>query len=98
MSSRYKICYVTSMHDWNDDRIFERAAWGLAQKGHEVTLIAPAERDFEVDGITVLSIRIRSRFQKHLKRKKKKYCSIQENMTFSFHNVQTSYLHDFSFS
>lgn len=67
MSSRYKICYVTSMHDWNDDRIFERAAWGLAQKGHEVTLIAPAERDFEVDGITVLSIRIRSRFQKHLK-------------------------------
>jgi len=54
------------MHDWNDDRIFERSAWGLAQEGHKVTLIAPAEKDFEFEGVNILSIPIRSRLQKHL--------------------------------
>lgn len=53
------------MHAWNDDRIFERAAWGLRKEGHEVTLIAPAESDIEVDGIKIKSIPIRSRLGKH---------------------------------
>ncbi len=54
------------MHAWNDDRIFERAAWGLSQEGHDVTLIAPAESDLEVDGVKVKAIPIRSRIGKHI--------------------------------
>ena len=72
------ICYVTSMHAWNDDRIFERSAWGLAQEGHNVTLIAPAEEDFVVDGVKVLAIPIRSRAQKHLKGPREAYDRMRE--------------------
>ena len=35
-----KICQVTSMHDWDDDRIYQRACLGLAQLNHEVHLVA----------------------------------------------------------
>lgn len=35
-----RICHITSMHDWDDDRIYQRACLGLAQKGHEVHLVA----------------------------------------------------------
>lgn len=34
------ISHLTSMHDWNDDRIFQRACVGLARNGHRVELIA----------------------------------------------------------
>ncbi len=61
-----RICYVTSMHDWNDDRIFERAAVGLAKLGHEVFFVAPAEKDFVDSGVSIKSIPKRSRIGKHL--------------------------------
>jgi glycosyltransferase involved in cell wall biosynthesis len=35
-----KICHVTSLHDWRDDRIFERACKGLFSLGHDVHLVA----------------------------------------------------------
>lgn len=54
------------MHEWNDDRIFERAAVGLASLGHDVTLIAPADKDFESEGVKILAITKRKRFLKHL--------------------------------
>jgi len=63
---KLKICFVTSMHDWNDDRIFERAAVGLASLGHHVTFVAPAEKDMESEGVFIKAIPKRSRFQKHL--------------------------------
>lgn len=53
---KLKICFVTSMHDWNDDRIFERAAVGLASLGHHVTYIAPAEQDMESEGVFIKAI------------------------------------------
>jgi len=31
------------MHDWKDDRIFERACFGLAAMGHDVHLVATKE-------------------------------------------------------
>ncbi len=46
------ICHVTSMHEWHDDRIYQRACIGLAKNGTQVTLIAPsgtAENDPERD-------------------------------------------------
>lgn len=63
---KLKICFVTSMHDWNDDRIFERAAVGLASLGHEVTFVAPAEKDMVAEGVTIKAITRRSRLKKHL--------------------------------
>jgi glycosyltransferase involved in cell wall biosynthesis len=63
---KLKICYVTSMHDWNDDRIFERAAVGLASLGHEVYFVAPAENDFIDSGVHIKSIPKRTRIGKHI--------------------------------
>ena len=63
---KLRICFVTSMHDWNDDRIFERAATGLASLGHTVTFVAPAEKDMESEGVFIKAIPKRTRFQKHL--------------------------------
>ena len=37
------ICHVTSMHDWKDDRIFERACVGLADSGVKTIYIASPE-------------------------------------------------------
>jgi len=54
------------MHDWNDDRIFERAATGLASLGHEVTFVAPADKDMFVEGVNIKAIAKRTRLQKHL--------------------------------
>ncbi len=63
---KLKICFVTSMHDWNDDRIFERAAVGLASLGHEVIYVAPAEKDLVSEGVQIKAIPKRSRLKKHL--------------------------------
>lgn len=38
-----RICHVTSMHDWKDDRIYERACIGLSRLGHDVQLVASPE-------------------------------------------------------
>ena len=54
------------MHDWNDDRIFERAAVGLASLGHEVIYVAPAEKDMVAEGVVIKAIPKRTRIKKHL--------------------------------
>jgi len=35
-----KVIHVTSMHTWDDDRIFERACVGLTQRGFDISLVA----------------------------------------------------------
>jgi len=35
-----RICHITSMHEWDDDRIFQRACKGLSAEGIDVDLIA----------------------------------------------------------
>lgn len=35
-----KVCHITSMHDWDDDRIYQRACVGLTREGIDVHLIA----------------------------------------------------------
>ena len=35
-----KVCHITSMHDWDDDRIYQRACLGLARESIKVFLIA----------------------------------------------------------
>jgi glycosyltransferase involved in cell wall biosynthesis len=54
------ICQITSMHRWNDDRIYERACRCLVDLGHQVTLIAIAEKDCIVNGVEVIALKPRT--------------------------------------
>ena len=38
--NKMRVCHITSMHPWNDVRIYQRACIGLANKGLEIHLIA----------------------------------------------------------
>jgi len=53
-----KICHVTSQHEWNDDRIYQRACVGLAAKGQEVSLIATHEgsKEFISQSVRVIPL------------------------------------------
>ncbi|MCB0723902.1 MAG: glycosyltransferase [Ignavibacteriae bacterium] len=53
------ICHVTSMHPFNDDRIFERACKGLNSIGDKVILIATHDGDIVIDGIGILGLKKR---------------------------------------
>lgn len=82
------ICYITSMHDWNDDRIFERAASGLASLGHKVYFVAPADKDFEAEGVQILAIPKRDRKGKHLYGPREAFNRMKEVKAdvYHFHN------------
>ena len=54
------ICHITSMHEFTDDRIFERAAKGLKSLNNKVLLIAPYEGNAEVEGIEIIGLRKRN--------------------------------------
>ncbi len=60
------ICHITSMHEWNDDRIYERACRMLVRLGHQVTLIATADEDRDENGVQLLSIRQRSGWKRRV--------------------------------
>ena len=53
-----RICHITSMHDWDDDRIFQRACAGLARKGFEVHLVAMAGPDQEIAEFQKLGVTV----------------------------------------
>lgn len=54
------ICHITSMHEFNDDRIFERAARGLRSLDNRVLLIAPYEGNAEIEGIEIIGLKKRN--------------------------------------
>ena len=48
------------MHDWNDDRIFERACIGLANEGIDITLISPyTKKEDTVEGVKIKGLKER---------------------------------------
>lgn len=47
------------MHDYNDDRIFERACKGLIVEGNNVILIAEYECDDVIEGISIIGLKNR---------------------------------------
>ena len=49
-----KICHLTSVHQYNDTRIFHKECASLADAGYEVYLIAPVNQPFVERGVKVL--------------------------------------------
>lgn len=55
-----KICHVTSMHDWDDDRIYQRACRRLSLMGHDVTLVATGRTGEPEDGVALVRLKART--------------------------------------
>lgn len=53
---RRRICHITTVHPWSDARIFNRMCAVLAQRGHEVTLVAPVEAERVEQGVRLLPV------------------------------------------
>jgi glycosyltransferase involved in cell wall biosynthesis len=53
-----RICHFTSVHPWNDIRIFHKECVSLAAMGHDVTLVAVGEKDddFVLQGVRVVTL------------------------------------------
>jgi glycosyltransferase involved in cell wall biosynthesis len=59
-----RICQITSAHPMDDSRIFKRCTRGLAQRGHQLTYIAPHTQVDVVEGIRVFPVTQRTGIQR----------------------------------
>lgn len=58
MAKKLRVAHLTSMHEWDDDRIYQRACIGLARNGFEVHLIAQMGNNggsdhLELNGVSI---------------------------------------------
>lgn len=60
------ICHITSMHRWDDDRIYERAACCLARNGHTVSVIAARSSSESINGVEILAVSPRSGWRRRI--------------------------------
>ncbi|HWO89568.1 MAG TPA: glycosyltransferase, partial [Gemmatimonadales bacterium] len=59
--NRRRICHVTTVHPWQDTRIFERMCVGLARRGYDVTLVAPVRRPRSVACVRLVPTGLRTK-------------------------------------
>jgi glycosyltransferase involved in cell wall biosynthesis len=52
-----KICHVTSVHNFNDNRIFYKEIKSIHNAGFDVCLIAPGDKDFEFEGVKIYHLK-----------------------------------------
>lgn len=52
-----RVCHLTSVHRWNDTRIFYRECVSLANSGYEVHLVAPNAEEGKIEGVQVHSVK-----------------------------------------
>ena len=65
---KIKIAHLSSVHIYNDTRIFHKMCRTLSDEGYDVTLIARAEEEQVVDGIRIIPFpAYASKFQRFLK-------------------------------
>ncbi len=60
------ICHITTVHPWNDARIFERMCVGLRRRGYRVTLVAPIDGEREEQGVRVIPTGLRGKLSRLL--------------------------------
>ena len=59
---KIRVVHLTSVHSWNDNRIFHKECLSLAQEGFVVFLIAPATEQKVVNGVQIIPLsEVRSR-------------------------------------
>ena len=51
-----RIIHLTSVHNWNDDRIFHKECKTLSNQGYDVVLIAVADKEMTVNGIRIIPL------------------------------------------
>ncbi len=51
-----KICHITTLHPWDDTRIFHKECKALAEAGFAVSLIVVNQKSQTVDGVTISNI------------------------------------------
>jgi glycosyltransferase involved in cell wall biosynthesis len=51
-----RICHLTSVHRWFDERIFQKEAKSLARAGYNVSIIVQSGSCSDVDGIHIVSL------------------------------------------
>ncbi len=52
-----KVCHITTVHRWNDIRIFQKQCVSLAKAGHETHLIAPLAPEGQEQGVHMHGLR-----------------------------------------
>ena len=65
-SQPLKICEISSMHPWADDRVFERACTGFAREGHDVTYIVTHKGSPKINGVKFKGIKPRTGISRRL--------------------------------
>lgn len=65
-----KVCHITTLHKWDDTRIFHKECTALAEAGFQVSLIVVNQKSQELNGIRIANINIdfSNRFQAMRKR------------------------------
>jgi len=73
MSKKIKVCHFTSVHKANDVRIFLKECVSLAAAGYEVSLVAPACKTEEINGVRIIGVDVpaEGRISRMLKTSKK---------------------------
>lgn len=62
-----KVCHITSVHHYKDNRIFFKQCASLVEHGYDVYLVASVAEDFVENGIKVIGIgEFKSRWQRFL--------------------------------
>jgi hypothetical protein len=56
MPRNEKVVHVSTVHLWNDSRIFGRMCLSLARHGHDVIVIAVAGSERVVDGVRIMPV------------------------------------------
>lgn len=56
-ASTVRVVHTTSVHAWNDVRIFSKECVTLAKYGYDVTLIAPRDGNSEIRGVKIIGVR-----------------------------------------
>ena len=86
-----KICHLTSVHPVHDIRIFHKECKTLLRAGYRVTLIAPYDREEEVDGVRIRALpKPKSRVERMTQTQLQLYkeARMQDADIFHFHDLE----------